>query len=398
MSQDQNDQTGPQEANNPPQKPENLDLNAILLPKKEVPKSTERINAGILLEQEQSATLISQEPAPSNPLDAAVLPSHQPGTPVSPPPKKETSIVQPIQTYKGDIESLIKDKNVSVVNIAAAEAEKRARVAAAEASPPEESSKLGLFIRNVLMIFGGVALIAATIGIGLFIYFRLTATVQIPQDTPAPFITVDKTTVITLPQSTLTHQTLVTDLTRAVQESTVSLGLIERLLPAAETIEGEEKIHAVIPPQLFLPILAPAIPEELVRTLQKEFLLGIHMFDGPQAFLILHTDSYEHAFAAMLAWERTMRDELLPLFNRTPRPRTPQETETTSTATSTLPIRTQFVDKIVENRDTRAVLNQPGDLLLVWTFLDRNTIVITTNEYTLREIITRLSAPVTPRP
>lgn len=397
MPQDQNGQTGLQKENNLPQKPGNVDLNAILLPKKEVPKSTERINAGILLEQERSATLIPQESAPSTRLDADALPNYQSGTSDSPPSKKETSVVQPIQTYKGDIESLIKDKNVSVVNIAAAEAEKRARVAVVESSSPDEPSKLGLVIRNILMMLGGVALIAATIGVGLFIYFRLTATVQIHQDTPAPFIDVDKTTVITLPQSTLTHQTLIVELARTVQESAVSLGLIERLLPTAETIEGKEKIHIAIPSQLFLPTLAPAIPEELVRTLQKEFLLGIHMFDGPQSFLILHTDSYEHAFAAMITWERTMKDELLPLFNRTPRPRTPEETGATPTATSTLPIRTQFVDKIVENRDTRAVLNEQGDLLLLWTFLDRNIIVITTNEYTLREIITRLSAPVTPR-
>ena len=37
------------------------------------------------------------------------------------------------------------------------------------------------------------------------------------------------------------------------------------------------------------------------------------------------------------------------------------------------------------------MLNPEGDILMLWTFLDRTTIVIATNESTLREIISRLS-------
>jgi hypothetical protein len=123
------------------------------------------------------------------------------------------------------------------------------------------------------------------------------------------------------------------------------------------------------------------------------------MFDGPQAFLILETDSYERAFAAMLAWENTMRTDLLPLFTRVPRTRIPEEsTASSTTATSSLQlIRNGFLDKIVENRDTRVILNTTNDILLLWTFLNRNIIVITTNEYTLKEIISRYStSAVTP--
>jgi len=53
----------------------------------------------------------------------------------------------------------------------------------------------------------------------------------------------------------------------------------------------------------------------------------------------------------------------------------------------------------VENRDTRSYLNSSGDILLLWTFLGRNIILITTNEYTLREVLSRMSsAPVVPIP
>lgn len=382
----------PQEGNNPPKKPGEIDLDAILLPTKDVPpQSGERVNAGILFEQEQNASL----PKP----DAA---------PVAPPPPKNTSIVKPLQTFKGDIENLIQDKNVSMVTIAAAEAEKRAQASAAETEEKREPSGILVFLRKFLMIIGGLALLAVAGGLGIYTYMQMTATVDVPVDTPAPFITVDKTTVVAQPQSNLTRAPFMQALENAKNSSVISLGLIDRLLPAATTQGTEGEVRTAIPAALFLPIIAPTIPDELVRTLAQEFLLGIHIFDGPQAFLILHTDSYERAFAAMLAWEPTLQEELTPLFDRDLVPTNPPEpllsTDiASSTASSTpqapaRPPRPTFVDKIVENRDTRVILNEAGEILLLWTFLDRNTLVITTNEYTLREIVTRLSAPVTPAP
>jgi hypothetical protein len=92
----------------------------------------------------------------------------------------------------------------------------------------------------------------------------------------------------------------------------------------------------------------------------------------------------------MLAWEHTMYQDLTPLFARTPRPRINDE----EAATTTPPVQvlqTTFSDRVVENRDSRIVQNEAGDILLLWTFLDRSTIAITTNEHTLRELITRFT-------
>jgi hypothetical protein len=396
MPQDPNIPTGPADLNNPPKKPGEIDLDAILLPKKEAPKSTERINAGVLLEQEQNATLVKPQPPEqkSGPTQTGDPRTFEKGIGAEMPPPKEIPTVQPLQTYRGDIESLIKDKNISVVNIAAAEAEKRAQ---ASHTPEQGGADEGRsLLTKIMMMLGGLVLLAATGGIGIFIYTELTATVPIPEDTPAPFMTVDKTTVVALPQAELSRVTLMQELEKAKQASGVSLGLIERLLPAtvSTTLEGDTR--TAFPAERFLEALASNTPEELVRTLEPQYLLGVHIFDGPQAFIILRTDSYERAFAAMLEWERTLQNDLAPLFTRVPRPRTPEEPSATSTAPSAQIFNTGFVDQIVENRDTRAIHNEAGDLLLLWTFLDRNTIVLTTNEYTLREIISRLGAAVTP--
>ncbi len=157
------------------------------------------------------------------------------------------------------------------------------------------------------------------------------------------------------------------------------------------------------------------MPDALLRSVDPNlYLLGIHSFDGNQPFLILKADSYEGAYAGMLAWERDMRADLSPLFVRTPPvliqntpPPPPVATSTaTSTATTTPapvvdapPVRTGFVDRIVENHDARVIQNADGQILLLWTFVNRNVLVVTTNEATLREIISRLqSSPIVPTP
>ena len=69
-------------------------------------------------------------------------------------------------------------------------------------------------------------------------------------------------------------------------------------------------------------------------------------------------------------------------------------TTTEALATTTAPAQVfqgNFIDQIVENRDARVLLDAEGNILMLWTFLDRSTIVVATNEATLREIISRLS-------
>ncbi|HEV8677325.1 MAG TPA: hypothetical protein VN701_00615, partial [Candidatus Paceibacterota bacterium] len=89
-----------------------INLDDILLPKKEVrtPASAQRVNAGVLLEGEQQAQL----PKPEAP--APVPAPKKPEGPV------ETSAIAPLETYQRDMETVISEKNISAVTIAAAEA------------------------------------------------------------------------------------------------------------------------------------------------------------------------------------------------------------------------------------------------------------------------------------
>ncbi|HVV38805.1 MAG TPA: hypothetical protein VHD31_00570 [Candidatus Paceibacterota bacterium] len=383
-----------------------VDLSKILLPKKDAPGKTvdsaQRVSAGALVAQEQTATLPKQ-PAPA---------------PITPAPeqKKEDAFVKPVETYQGDIEKLVQNKNMSVVSIAAAEAARREVTSLGEEPPPAAPFDWLGVLKRTGMLAGGAVLVVAAIGLILFV-LQPPKTVNVPSAVAAPFITIDGTKVLTIaPDKKLTHADVVNALNDERKAVKLPLGLIERLYMAysSTTASGEQAIDP-LSAQEVLQFLSPNVPDTLTRTIDpSEFVLGIHVYEENQPFLILKADSYEQAYAAILNWEPYMQKDLAPLFARTPRLQImatqPNATTTQSTATSTAtttttpPVpnytaSTTFIDRIVENHDARVIQDSAGNILLLWSFLDRKTLVITTNEVTLREIISRLkNPPITPLP
>lgn len=359
--------------------------------------SAERVNAGALLEQEQHATLLTEEGKAQPQKESAPQESllqrdeHDPNSSAetlsAPTPVEESSEIKPLQTYRGDIEKVIHGTNASVVSIAAAEAVRRTQ-SAPEAAPEleAESKDKRKLAGQVLMVMIGLLLVATSSGLGWYVYTK-TQTVEPVVVPNAPFVSVDETSIVSVPLPPKRTE-LMTALETAREGVRLAVGLIERVVINVSTTSAE--MIELGAPSL-ISALAPNAPAEFLRTLEPTYLLGVHSFDSNQAFLVLGVDSYETAYAAMLRFEYTLAEDLSPLFTRTPSPHIGAgAASTTAAATSTGPvIRTNFADKIVENHDARVLQNSQGDILLLWTFLDRNTLVITTNEYTLREIISR---------
>ncbi len=364
----------PQDSQNPEANKKDIDLGKILLPKKEVhaPENAERINAGALLEQETNATLVPPPPAPV----------------VKQPPAEKPSSVQPLQTYQGDIESLVQEKNISVVNIAAAEAGRRE--AATVDMQQVATSEAGSIVRKIFIVLVGLAFLGAAGGTLAYLFLREPPSAYVLKNPEAPFMFVDATTLVPLPPGALSRDAIMEALMQARTDTSLSLGLMARLYPSA-TPTSTDSVPVLMNLQTLLSTLSSTIPTEFVRSIDPQYYtLGVHAFDENQAFLVFKIDSYAQAYSGMLGWERTMYNDLLPLFHRTPRPRVVGE----EVATTTPPVQilqTTFADRVVENRDARVVQNTSGDILLLWTFLDRETIAITTNNHTLLEIITRFT-------
>lgn len=292
------------------------------------------------------------------------------------------SLLRPLRTYRGDVEETMKETRASVVSIAAAEEARRAKVGGRIADAPARS-RLGLIaiIVSIFLVLGGIALVS-------FFVLRTPAATS-ERITPPSFIYVDQADEEDATETSRSElmTTLVVDRTNTA----LPLGLMRQVFFTKKT---GTSTRTLISSQEFLRTVAPEAPGALLRTLDEPFMIAIHVFEGNQPLLMFKADSYEQAFSGMIAWEETMQEELSPLFTRTPRPKAPGDT-TPDAAIQFLSSR--FVDRIVDNRDTRVIEDARGNILLLWTFLDRATILITTNEYTLREVVSRIkNAPLLP--
>jgi hypothetical protein len=362
--------------------PQDQEKNAInpkdlLLPTKEAhtPASAQRVNAGVLLEGEQNAELPKVEAAP-------IQPAERPQGPI------DSAPIAPLQTYERDVESVITQKNISAVDIAAAESARNGKNSAFIPQTQFDFTKIkrvGAFVASLLFVVGAGGLL-------YFAFLRPEPTAVNLTPANTPFIAVDDTQALVLAPEQLKRSILMNNLVALKEKTMISLGLISRFYVTISSTSTAKTLPPAITAQTLLSTLAPNASDDFLRTLDPNYyILGIHTFDGNQSFLILKVDSYEQGFSGMLAWERTMQSELSPLFTRTPRPKISSEEIAVSSGTPIQISPTQFQDKIVENHDTRVIINDAGDILLLWTFLDRNTLVITTNEATLRELISRRS-------
>ncbi len=356
----------PSETNTP--KKEGIDPNSVLLPKKGIHSldSAQRVSAGTLYTQEQAATLPKAPPAPPLPKIA----------------QKGNDEVQPLETYQSDIQKYIHDKNVSSITVAAAEQDRRFKagesIEVAPLSPEWHSSvwlQIGAGIAGVLLIGGAI---------GIFGYAFLSSQSLPASGTPvAPFIAVDGSADVALHPGD-TRRTIMTSFVDAKNKVRLSLGLVGQLRPVLASSTGNIPLKA----QTFMTVFTPSIPSQLLRILQPQFLLGVHSYTVNQPFLMFTVDSYQGGYAGMLAWEKTMRLDLLPLFAAIVPPHS-QLLTASSTAVVTV-IDNTFVDSVLENHDTRVIRNNYGDILLLWTFIDRTTILITTDAETVHEVISRL--------
>lgn len=289
-------------------------------------------------------------------------------TPSAPP---ITSSLRTIRTLKGDVEAGIAAGKTTVVSMAAAETERRSLEAAQFQNKATEPLRKAKIVGFFLLALGAIVTLA-----GFYYYFfgRSFQQAEAPI-LPPDYIYSEQHRLLNV--SSADSDVLVSELSRARQETSGQLGSIAAIIP----IKNENGVSRAILGNEFLTRLDPQAPEEVTRTLQQPFLFGIHIFDGNQPFLIFKPDTYETSFAGMLSWERSLPFRL----GRALRPAA-DWTNASSTLASI-----SWADAIINNKDVRILRSKEGRTLLLYSFVDRSTLVITTNEQTFGEIVRRVA-------
>ncbi len=299
--------------------------------------------------------------------------------------------LQRIRTYESDVNEALKKENVSRTDIALAE-EKR-RVASPEETTgetplsdhrlrlstdlPQERGVAALPWKKILLGGGGV-LAVLLIGGGVYYGFLWSRGALETQTANTPLSPQAVATTLSIAAGE-TRAGFIKKVTDAVEQATIPLNEVRAL---AVSIDGQP-----LTPEKFFSLLSARAPESLLRALAPTLTLGAHSFKGNQLFVLVPVRSYEYAFAGMLQWGDIILTDLGPLFNAAPNQLASTQTATTSAA---LPPAPTLKDAIIRNKDTRALFDSSGSIIFLYSFLDKETLLITSNDETMKTLLPKV--------
>jgi hypothetical protein len=170
------------------------------------------------------------------------------------------------------------------------------------------------------------------------------------------------------------------ELSLARTQIQIPLGAITRIASVLPQADGTPR---VVTAGEFLSALGAVIPGDLAQSLSDEYFFGVHSLDQNVPILVLPLTDYEHAFAGMLGWEKSISDDLRPLFTHVP--------AETLMSDGTLVSR-KFEDVIIQNYDVRILKDAAGTVRLLYSFPTRNFLIIAESPNSFVEILSRLRA------
>jgi len=277
--------------------------------------------------------------------------------------KKETPLKQ-IRTFQGDVAEALEKQRESLVSIQRAEQSKKGSGWSAP-SMPESIQKRKQFFYLLLGSLFFIVLGAIGIKFGFNEFLRKTAPpeIAVPENR---FLSAS--TEMALDLSGASRETIITSLSTTTEG--VSRGELKHIV--LNKIVGEET--ELLTTSEFLKALESRAPGNLVRAFDPLFMYGVL---GDSVFLIIRLVSFENAFAGMLTWEKSLGQDIGPLF-------------ATREFLISLPLEPVFMDLTDRNKDIR-ILSLDNQSIFLYSFFDNDTLIITDTLETLRTLIDRLN-------
>lgn len=252
-----------------------------------------------------------------------------------------------IRTYAADMSRVIEKRGETLSSIVTAEKRR----------PVEDNAEAGRHPNRRFVFIGG-AILLVLLGIGTIagVSFSLIRQNQPPDSTESIIFANRNLNIEDAPDGRAA-------LARVRAETDLSLGEVARvaILTGGAELAPQEMARALG--------LSDALAREVT-----EVMVGIHAFDRNQPFILFRISAFDRALGALLSQEKTLGADLGPFF--APRG-----------ATESAPSALSFTDAVVRNIDVR---RSGSAWPILYAFPARTLLVITTNEFTLREVMSRL--------
>lgn len=285
-----------------------------------------------------------------------------------------------VRTYKGDLASAIAANHLSSINIAIAENQKMREQIQAQQVISGPTSE-GQYSKNKIIIL--ISLILVVIGVAAigFVYFTPTQSNQVAKARElTSLITTeykDELNISTVPKNNFQG---------ALANKLYNFQIPANNLNNVYLTIGSTTSRRLITTSEFISTTGFRMPDIIKRTLLPDFMVGVYSMGGNLPFIILKTSYFENAFAGMLQWEVSMEKDFQIMF-RLPGYETALELSSSLAPT----IVKKFEDGVIINKDVRIMRNDNKEIILLYSIIDKETIIITTSDIAFKEIVSRLN-------
>lgn len=277
--------------------------------------------------------------------------------------KEKGSSLHPLRTLQSDLAGAVQTENLSVAKIAISEQKKTPTpVYTMEKSSSGVWKKVFFFfVIFTLLLAGGAGGYwywinkektsgPSTVVIQSIVYAETSREIDTAKISPAQLIP--------------TISDLIS--TPATTGETISNLYFTKEVPSSD---GKTKNKALLSFSEWLKYSQSSIPEDFSRFV-NDYMVGLHKgLDQNSVFLTLKIDLHDNVYQALMDHEGDYVQNILKSLDG-------QDVAGTSTKRT-------FSDRRIKNIDTRTLTDEQGKILMLYSFLDRNTLVIAKNENAL---------------
>ena len=211
-------------------------------------------------------------------------------------------------------------------------------------------------------ILGGIVIVGITLAVVASIYFNVFSNSETPvreTTSASTFFTPDTQTEVPYTSS---PKDFLSNL--STQINSAGSG-VTQFYPTVADGAGTRTLTA----QELFGSLSVNLDGKTIRALDSTVMIGSIVTTRNEPFMIIRSYNFDVLFAGLLAWERTMYSDLSPLFG------------------SSYTGQQIFKDAIQDNKSIRILKDASGNEVMLYAFVNQNTVVITTSGEALSKII-----------
>lgn len=336
-----------------------------------------------------------------------------------------------VRTYKADVNQTVKGDKITTAKVLIAEQKKREKEEAKEDKTsiqnPKNQFKLGF---SAVLI--GLAIVAILYGTFIFLLPNQTNETVNPIEENNSLIAIDETKLVDV--TNRFKNDVLNDVNQFINFGFAE-GTLNELVLYEISQNQNDSSNKKVSIGTFFGLFEFTPPYVFSRTLTNDYVFGAYRFENEnKPFLLIKLADFEGAYDSAFDYEKDLvfdfkeifggfldyqiLDQLLENKNilqkatSTSSATTTDEvletaTTTEEVATSTTPtvesldeeiLKTQnkikgyenFIDLVLQNSDTRAVLGENSELLFYYTFIDREWLLFANNSEVLKELKRRI--------